>query len=190
MTAAPEHTARSLEQFSAIRAEVNSRLDGLTKGMSELSDNHERRIAELEQRAALFEEHRQATIRLNEQLHTLKEKMDRDDIETREREKISTERRTLLDRLVGRGVLKPEDRYLAALFDMVLEHCTDDKGRLNSWGRAPYTHALRLLAEAELIRIDEESGDRILATSLPKGDLACKAMAAYMPSGGSADIND
>ena len=95
-----------------------------------------------------------------------------------------------LDNMIGKGLLKPEDRYLAALFDMVLEHCTDDKGRLNSWGRAPYTHALRLLEEAELIRIDEQSGDHILATPLPKGDLACKAMAAYMPSADSGESVD
>jgi hypothetical protein len=84
--------------------------------------------------------------------------------------------------LVRSGMIKPEDRPLAVLYDMVLEHCTDDKGTLNSWGRAPYTHAIRLLAEAEFVRIDQENGQQILATPLPKAELVAKAMAAWMPN--------
>lgn len=83
--------------------------------------------------------------------------------------------------LVRSGMIKPEDRLLAVLYDMVLEHCTDDRGTLNSWGRAPYTHAIRVLAEAEFVRVDQENGDQILATPLPKAELLCKAMAPWMP---------
>jgi hypothetical protein len=43
------------------------------------------------------------------------------------------------------------------------------KGRLNSWGRPPY-NAIRLLAKAGFIQINEERGERLLATCLPRAD--------------------
>ena len=61
----------------------------------------------------------------------------------------------------------PEDWLLAALLRMVLEHCTNDKGALDSWALPANSEAMQLLAEAGFIRIDTDIGGRLRATVLP-----------------------
>jgi hypothetical protein len=51
-----------------------------------------------------------------------------------------------------RATKTPEDRLLAALLRMVLEHCTNDKGALDSWAFSANSEAMQLLAEAGFIR--------------------------------------
>jgi hypothetical protein len=65
-------------------------------------------------------------------------------------------------------VKTPEDWLLAALLRMVLEHCSTNKGTLDSWGLRADTESMRLLAEAGFIRIDEDTGERVRATVLPE----------------------
>jgi hypothetical protein len=72
-----------------------------------------------------------------------------------------------------------EDWLFAALLRMVLEHCARPEGTLDSYTRWANAEAMRLLAEAEFIRIDADTGDRILATALPKA----AAFLAWMEKG-------
>ena len=61
----------------------------------------------------------------------------------------------------------PDDCLLAVLLRMVLEHCTNDKGVLDSWALPANGEAMRLLAEAGFIDIDTDIGGRLRATVLP-----------------------
>jgi hypothetical protein len=156
-----------LEQLRLLRAEMEAQIAAIATEISELRASHGTRIEGLEQSAALFEEHRQSWINLNEKLRGLKDDMDRDDQNRRSQERRLDGYRARIRRIYGEAVTPREERLLLLVFDMVLEHCTDEKGRLNNWGREPYTGALKLLAEAGFVRIDEEIEDHILATSLP-----------------------
>jgi hypothetical protein len=167
MITEPEDRTALLEQFRLIQAEMDSRFAAIAKEISELREAHETRIAGLEKSAGLFEEHRQSWLNLNEKLQEFKNDMDRDDEKRQSQERRLDEHGTRTCRLYGERVTPREERLLMVLFDLVLEHCSDEKGRLNNWGREPYTGALRLLAEAGFVRIDEEADGRILATSLP-----------------------
>jgi hypothetical protein len=64
----------------------------------------------------------------------------------------------------------PEDWLLGALLRMVLEHCAGPEGTLDSWAINANAEAMRLLAEAGLIRIDSEADGRVRATVLPEPD--------------------
>jgi|SRR5580692_2255950 hypothetical protein len=63
-----------------------------------------------------------------------------------------------------------ENWLLAALFDMVEQHCSTTKpDHLDSFsGWSANARAIRLLAEDGLIEIESEDGDRITAHVLPK----------------------
>jgi hypothetical protein len=65
----------------------------------------------------------------------------------------------------------PEDELLA----VVLDHCTNMKGTLDSWGRPAHTQAMRLLAKAGFLRINDDTGDRVRATALPEADAFLKS---------------
>jgi hypothetical protein len=158
-----KNEALLLEKLNAVRADMDSRLAALAKEIAEMREAHAKRIAELERGAVLFEEHRQAWISLNAKLQELKDTADRDERPPPP---------------AGCRDTDQEERMLAILFDMVVNNCEDLKGRLNSWGRRPFSTAMRLLAEAGFIRIDDERGERILATSLPKGDRERKSLIA------------
>ena len=62
------------------------------------------------------------------------------------------------------------DRLRAALLRMVLEHCPKDKGILDGAAVHANTEAIRLLAEAGLVRIDDDADDRVHATVLPEAE--------------------
>jgi hypothetical protein len=47
---------------------------------------------------------------------------------------------------------------------MVLDHCVRPDGTLDSYARRANAEAMRLLADADFIRIDDDTGDRIRAT--------------------------
>jgi hypothetical protein len=70
----------------------------------------------------------------------------------------------------GRTTKTPEDWLFAALLRMVLEHCANDKGALDSWGLRANSEAMRLLAEPGFIRIDTDIGGRLRASVLPDAD--------------------
>ncbi len=163
-----KNEALLIEQLNAVRADVDSRLAGFAREITELREAHGKRIVELEKGAVLFEEHRQGWINLNVKLQELKDAADRDE---------RAGSAGIRDANNG-FVTQTEERLLAVLFDMVVENCEDVGGRLNSWGRRPFSTAMRLLAEAGFIRIDDERSERILATSLPKGDRALKSLVA------------
>lgn len=167
MTTESDDTTVPHEQWGRIRAEMEARCAAFAQEISQLREAHETRIAGLEKSAALFEEHRQSWINLHEKLRDLKDDMDHDDEKRRSQERRLDEYRTRVRRLYGELVTPREERLLMVLFDLVLEHCSDEKERLNNWGREPYTGALRLLAEAGFVRIEEEVDGRILARSLP-----------------------
>jgi hypothetical protein len=61
-----------------------------------------------------------------------------------------------------------EKRLFTALLRMVLDHCTNSKGTLDSWAWHSNTVAMQLLAEAGLIRINDDTGDRLRGTLLPE----------------------
>lgn len=65
----------------------------------------------------------------------------------------------------------PEDELLAVLLDMVLDHCTDMKGTLDSWGRPAHTQAMRLLAKAKKspVRTGVNSGRKQISETEPDG---------------------
>ena len=61
-----------------------------------------------------------------------------------------------------------EDWLLAILFRLVLDHCARPEGTLDSYERQANAEAMRLLADAGFIRVDEDVGGRVRATVLPK----------------------
>ena len=62
----------------------------------------------------------------------------------------------------------PEEWLLAALLDMVLQHCgTKEAGKLDSYALSANTVAMQLVAEAGLIEIESEFGGRVFAHVLP-----------------------
>jgi uncharacterized protein YodC (DUF2158 family) len=69
-----------------------------------------------------------------------------------------------------RFVTRDDDRLRAALLRMVLEHCSEEKGILESVALHANTDAIRLLAEAGLVRIDDEANGGVRATVLPEAD--------------------
>ncbi len=58
----------------------------------------------------------------------------------------------------------------AALLRMVLDHCARPDGTLDSYARRANAEAMRLLADADFIRIENDAGDRIRATVLPEAE--------------------
>jgi hypothetical protein len=82
----------------------------------------------------------------------------------------------------SRRVRTPEECLTAALLRMVLDHCARPEGTLDSYTRRANAEAMRLLAEAGFIRIDDDTGDRIRATMLPEAD----AFLAWMVKAASA----
>jgi hypothetical protein len=77
MTAEPEND--ELLSLRQIRAEMRAGFERLRKDTAGLNQALEAKIAGLEKSAVLFEEHRQAAIRLNEQLKELKVQMEGDE---------------------------------------------------------------------------------------------------------------
>lgn len=67
-----------------------------------------------------------------------------------------------------RRVRTPEEWLTDALLRLVLECCAGPDGTLDSCGRAASNKAMRFLAEAGFIRIDDDAGGRIRATVLPE----------------------
>jgi len=69
-----------------------------------------------------------------------------------------------------RRVRTPEEYLMAALLRMVLQHCRGTGDALDSGALTANAEAMTFLAEAGLIRIEEEFGRRLQATVLPEAE--------------------
>ena len=85
---------------------------------------------------------------------------------------------------IAAAVVGPEDWLLSALLDMVIAHCQTTENKLDSFiGWPANATAMRLLAEAGLIKITDDQDGRLLAEVLPAaGELTARVEAAQRPS--------
>jgi hypothetical protein len=72
----------------------------------------------------------------------------------------------------GEYITRREESLLALLLEIVIDHCTDPKSKLDSWGIPSHTHAMCVLPKMGFIRIEDDDEDRIRATVSPKGEIA------------------
>ncbi len=83
---------------------------------------------------------------------------------------------------ISRNINTPEETLLAILLRMVLENCATDGDTLDSWGYSTNNEAMRILAEAGFIRIDEDADGRVRAKELPEAEAFLSRMAMKSPS--------
>ncbi len=82
-----------------------------------------------------------------------------------------------------------EEELFAALLSVVQEACATTKdNELNSWGRAAYARAMRLLAGAGLIEIQTDADGRIVAHVTLDGATLLKRLAAEDAIRQAADV--
>ncbi|MGO9170772.1 MAG: hypothetical protein ACLP7P_02235 [Rhodomicrobium sp.] len=82
----------------------------------------------------------------------------------------------------SRNVKTSEETLLALLLRMVLENCASTGDTLDSWGYSTNSAAMRILAEAGFIRIDEDADGRVRGKELPEAEAFLSRMAATSPS--------